>query len=133
MSTAANPDDPAAAFGDKAHHYRHLVQLRDAMIEDLRALSGRSLNSTQSAGQESADIGSENFVRELELSLVSEEGRKINTILEAIRRLKKGEFGICEDCEEPIPEPRLEAIPYARLCVSCKSAREKNGGLPPHD
>jgi DnaK suppressor protein len=133
MSTVANPDDPAAAYGDNAHHYRKLIDLRDSMIHDVRALSERSLNSTKAAGEELADIGSENFLREMELSLVSEEGRTLNLILGALRRLQDDSFGICEDCEKPIPEGRLKAIPYARLCVSCKSAREENGGLPPQD
>ncbi|MFT5128177.1 MAG: DnaK suppressor protein [Rhodothermales bacterium] len=133
MSSALNPDDPAATYGDRAHHYHKLVELRDSMIHDVRALSDRSLSSTKSAGQELADVGSENFLREMELSLVSEEGRKINAILRAIRCLNDASFGICEDCEKPISEGRLNAMPYAKLCVSCKSAREENGGLPPFD
>jgi DnaK suppressor protein len=133
MNNTANPDDTGAAYGDRAHHYRNLIELRDIMICDVRALSDRSLNSTKSAGEELADIGSDNFLREMELSLMSEEGRKINAILDALRRLNDGNFGICDDCEKPIPEGRLAALPYARLCVTCKSAREENGGLPPHD
>jgi DnaK suppressor protein len=133
MSNAVNPEDAAATYGERAHHYRNLVELRDSMILEVRALSDRSLNSTKSAGEELADIGSENFLREMELDLVSEEGRKINAIIGALRRLKNGGFGICEDCEESISEGRLQAIPYAELCVGCKSAREKNGGLPPQD
>ncbi len=40
----------------------------------------------------------------------------------ALERLAAGTFGICEECGAPIPEERLEAIPWARACVSCTGA-----------
>lgn len=41
-------------------------------------------------------------------------------VVAALERLEKGTFGRCESCGSPIPKERLEAIPTARLCVSCK-------------
>lgn len=44
-------------------------------------------------------------------------------------RIEDGSFGECEECGMKIPKARLEAIPYAALCVQCASQREKGHGL----
>jgi DnaK suppressor protein len=43
----------------------------------------------------------------------------------ALARMESGDYGVCEECEEPIPEDRLEALPTAVTCVSCAEARER--------
>jgi RNA polymerase-binding transcription factor DksA len=49
---------------------------------------------------------------------------KAAEITAALERLNSGTYGACEACSAMIPEARLEALPYARMCVSCKSARD---------
>ncbi len=39
---------------------------------------------------------------------------------EALERIEKGTYGICRDCGEPIADARLNAIPWARVCITCK-------------
>ncbi|MCM4077972.1 TraR/DksA family transcriptional regulator [Paractinoplanes hotanensis] len=41
----------------------------------------------------------------------------------ALRRLAEGTYGICEECDAPIPSERLEALPHARYCVACQQKR----------
>lgn len=53
--------------------------------------------------------------------------RQVLSQVEAAReRLAAGTYGICTDCERPIPSERLQALPYATLCVHCQSKREKS-------
>ena len=59
------------------------------------------------------------------------EGRLLLEVNDALRRLYGGKYGICELCEKPIARARLEAMPYARLCVSCKEKEEKAGRSAP--
>ena len=127
-STYNRVPGPEEAFkGKKKKYYDDLVNLREHFVDQIRTLSAHSLSSSKQAGEELADIGSDNFIREIELGLMSEEGKTIKAIQEAIGRLKSGEYGICMDCNEKIKEGRLEAIPYAKLCINCKSKREKQG------
>ena len=49
----------------------------------------------------------------------------VNEIDEALRRIDRGEYGVCEDCGEPIEEPRLEAVPWAKRCFADETAFEK--------
>jgi len=67
-----------------------------------------------------ADQGGETYQREFASQLTSQESKVLIEIDEAIQRIQKGRFGICEMCQGKIPKARLEIIPYARFCVKCK-------------
>jgi DnaK suppressor protein len=49
----------------------------------------------------------------------------LSDVREALTRLGKGEYGVCEDCDESISPRRLQAIPWARVCVKCQEARDR--------
>lgn len=49
---------------------------------------------------------------------------EIQTIDRVLLLIERGEYGTCEDCEEPIPIERLEALPTATTCILCAEARE---------
>ena len=49
----------------------------------------------------------------------------LSDVREALTRLGKGEYGVCEDCDEAISQRRLHAIPWARVCVRCQEARDR--------
>jgi len=72
-----------------------------------------------------ADSGTDAMEREKAFLFASSEGRALLEINEALRRLYRGEYGICESCGNPIARARLEAIPQARLCVPCKEKEER--------
>jgi RNA polymerase-binding transcription factor DksA len=75
-----------------------------------------------------ADQGTDAMEREKAFLFASKEGRQLYQIDSALRRLYKDPkvFGKCELCGEPILWERLEALPYATLCIACKE-REENG------
>ena len=110
--------------GKKRKYYEMLVTLRDQLVDEVRTLSSQSPTSNKQAGEELADIGSDSFLREMGLGVMSDDGHRIQLIREAIERLHGRGFGVCLDCSEHIQEARLEAIPYAKLCVQCKTRRE---------
>ena len=72
-----------------------------------------------------ADMGSELYETQHSMGLQVNEEYNIKEIDEALRRIEKGSYGICEFCGEIIDEQRLDIIPYARLCAEC----EKNKTL----
>ena len=52
----------------------------------------------------------------------------LSEVREALARLSNGEYGVCEDCDESIAPRRLQAIPWARVCVKCQEARDRGDG-----
>jgi len=71
-----------------------------------------------------ADLGTDSHEQDISLGLMENESDEIHEIQEAFERIKDGSFGLCETCRKKIPKERLRAIPYTRLCVSCKKKEE---------
>lgn len=74
--------------------------------------------------EEGGEGGTSNVDRELDLVLSAQARAAIEEIDRALAKIDAGTYGRCEQCGNPIPEARLEALPHAALCVACKS-----GGL----
>ena len=121
---------------DKFH--RLLVELRDHLIDGVNFLATDNLKRShrEASGELSgyslhmADAGTDNFDREFALSLVSSEQEALYEIEEALKRLEHGTYGLCGNCEKPIRKERLEAVPFARLCIQCQSLIEKDRRRP---
>lgn len=71
-----------------------------------------------------ADLGSDVNEREKSFLVASIEGGILAELDEAMNRIEEGTYGICVICDEPIHPKRLEAIPYAKLCLDCKATEE---------
>ena len=72
-----------------------------------------------------ADIGSDNFEQEFTLSLMENEGGTLAQIETSLERIEEGIYGQCEECGARIPKNRLNAIPYATMCVRCAEQQEQ--------
>jgi DnaK suppressor protein len=121
---------------DELEAFRRTLQgLRARLRGDLDQMTDEALRRDQaeSSGNLSnvplhmADVGTENYDQEFTLSLIENEQETLGQIYEALARIDSGTFGTCEDCGQPIAKPRLQAIPYAKLCIDCARAREKQG------
>ena len=73
-----------------------------------------------------ADVGTDNFDQEFTLSLAETGSQSLSLIEAAIARIAEGTYGICEECGVNIPRARLNAIPFAPLCVKCASELEQH-------
>ena len=79
---------------------------------------------TNSRQGDLADQASGNNEVHIQLKLKQTDAKILRNIEEALWRIEHGTFGVCRDCGEPIAEARLNAIPWSRLCITCK---EKQG------
>ncbi|MFA6929503.1 MAG: TraR/DksA family transcriptional regulator [Lentisphaeria bacterium] len=110
-----------------------LAEFRDLLFAQRQSILQRirhssvHLESGHQAGDEGAEVGSDDFIRETGIQIMADDARKLEIISHALRNLENGTYGMCQDCEKQIGEARLKAKPYARLCLACKSLREKNG------
>src|ERR1700719_546634 len=67
-----------------------------------------------------ADQASGNNEVHIQLKLKQTDAKILQAIEEALWRIEKGTYGVCRDCGEPIAEARLKAIPWTRVCITCK-------------
>lgn len=72
-----------------------------------------------------ADIGSDNFDQEFALSLAEVGSGRIREVEEALEKIENGTYGVCEECGSRITKKRLEAIPYAALCIDCANKKSQ--------
>jgi RNA polymerase-binding protein DksA len=77
------------------------------------------------AGDHLADSASETYMRELDGGLEENAGHLLVEIDAALARIEAGTYGLCSVCGREIGEERLEAIPYATLCIEHKRAQER--------
>jgi RNA polymerase-binding protein DksA len=72
-----------------------------------------------------ADIASDDIDRKMIEVIGAQELKQLKLIESALTRISQGKYGFCIKCEKRIPPDRLEAIPYALMCVDCKSEEER--------
>jgi RNA polymerase-binding protein DksA len=72
-----------------------------------------------------ADIASDDIDRKMIEAIGSQELKRLRLIDSALTRIKQGKYGLCIKCGKRIPQDRLEAIPYALMCIDCKTAEER--------
>jgi DnaK suppressor protein len=78
-----------------------------------------------SADQHLADTATETVEREIGNTLEEHDERLLGAIDAALQRIEDGTYGKCVNCGAPIPEERLEAMPWATLCIDCKRKEER--------
>jgi len=72
-----------------------------------------------------ADVASDDMDRKMIEAIGSQDLKRLRMIDSALTRIKQGKYGLCMKCNKKIPRERLEAIPYALMCVECKTMEEK--------
>ena len=112
-----------------ASYYQHLIDLRERLVHQMDGLAKESAEEMASYSLHMADSGTDNFDRDFALSLLSSDQDALYEIEEAIKRIEKHTYGICELTTKPIPKARLEAIPWTRFTVEAQAQLEREGAL----
>ncbi|HEX4081983.1 MAG TPA: TraR/DksA C4-type zinc finger protein [Acidimicrobiales bacterium] len=135
---AARPAPKKPSTGPYAKDVKFLDEQRDLLLSERAIYQGQaadlkaeadSLAQEREPGdvqfdEESGEGGTVTVDRERDLALSAQALAAVEEIDDALTRITKKTYGACERCQQPIPKPRLRALPFARLCVACKS-----GGL----
>ena len=108
-----------------AYYRKKLVEKQRQLVEEV----GRS--ALYAKGQEDdsiKDLGDQAttaYTREFLFELGNGDRRLLKEVVTALQKMDDGSFGACERCSEPIAEKRLEAIPFARYCITCQRLVEE--------
>lgn len=108
-----------------ADYRRRLSERRESLVGQVAEMEVYSRERDSEATQDPADMAANAYNKELLLSMSTNDRQLLNLIEEALERMDKDEFGECVNCEEPIQEKRLAAIPWARLCLRCQELTER--------
>jgi DnaK suppressor protein len=137
--TAPVPTPPKRpSTGPYAKEAKFLEEQRALLLEERNVYEGQAVDLRAEADslalerepgdvqfdEESGEGGTVTVDRERNLALSAQAGAAVEEIDDALRKIDRKFYGACERCYQPIPKARLRALPFARLCVACKS-----GGL----
>jgi DnaK suppressor protein len=104
-----------------------LVKRRDALR---KALAGDLSLLKELRAQTSGDVvdaALDSVQDEISSQLAEVESRELARIENALQRMREGQYGLCETCAITIPLARLNALPYAALCIKCQRESEREG------
>ncbi len=112
-------------YSEKISSYMsQLKEIRKNLLGDVE----KNIKSSQEENTEPmADISdgaARSYTSELMLNLGEQDWQKLKLVDEALEKINSGEYGICSLCNDPIPEARLDVMPFAQYCVECLSKIE---------
>jgi len=109
--------------------YDRLLELREQLLRQMNGLAKESAQEMAGYSLHMADSGTDNFDRDFALSLLSSDQDAVFEIEEALKRIERNTYGVCELTAKPIPKARLEAIPWTRFTVTAQAQLERDGAL----
>jgi DnaK suppressor protein len=104
---------------------QRLLAKRKELVSEVRGSSVGSLETGAERIQDIADQAASAYTKEFLLSIGDAERRMLQQVDEALQKIARDTYGLCESCGEMINERRLEALPFARLCISCQEEEER--------
>ena len=130
MSKAgATAVDAKKIKGEWQKFYNNLLELREQLLHQMNGLAKESAQEMAGYSLHMADSGTDNFDRDFALSLLSADLESVYEIEEALKRIEKKTYGVCELTGKAIPKARLEAIPWTRFTVDAQAQLERDGAL----
>lgn len=133
-SKAPAPSVKKVGYGPKElEHFKQIIlEKKKEIIEELESLRDSMMDATtgeyvseSSTYSLHMEQGTDAMEREKTFLFASREGKFLNYLEDALKRIEKGVYGRCVDCGKLIEKERLEAVPHAQLCVECKLKRGK--------
>ncbi len=112
-----------------AKFHQNLLELRERLLSQMNGLAKESAEEMASYSLHMADSGTDNFDRDFALSLLSADQDAVYEIEEALKRIEKNTYGVCELTGKSIPKSRLAVIPWTRFTVEAQAQLEREGAL----
>jgi len=129
LSRSDAPEQPAHVPQKWKQYYRRLTEAREHLLDRQNDLVKDAREEQPAFSLHMADAGTDSFDRDLGLSRISSEQDAVYEIDEALQRIRRGTYGICELTGEPIEHERLAAIPWTRFCAEAEKQLEREGQI----
>jgi DnaK suppressor protein len=117
--TAEEIDETRSTLRSDAERLLNEIDSAEIEINSLLREGG------EGAGNDQADVGSNTFERDHEMSMAKNARLNLELVESALLRIDQGSYGVCESCGQPIGKLRLQAFPRATLCMQCKQRQER--------
>ena len=106
---------------------RRLETERESLLEELKATALVAERRERGPYVEQGELATEIVEAQKGLILEKLVRDQLAEVEHALHKFDQGTYGLCDICGQPIEPARLEALPHANLCLSCKARQAKNG------
>jgi len=103
-----------------------LESIRSELLGDVEKSNQNIKESETGQMADISDHAARTYNRQLEGELGEQEWQKLKQVDVAIEKIPEGDYGVCTQCQDSIPEARLKVVPYTEFCTQCLSELEKN-------
>lgn len=106
---------------------KRLLELRAEMARDYTSDRDETMAENDDGAEDSIDFAVNSYTKEFLMSLTSMKREQLLAIEDALRRIRTGEYGICQECGAEIGKKRLTAVPWAPFCLKCREQKDASG------
>ena len=110
---------------EKERYKKELLEKKKEINHHLSEFYTESKEVETGIAQDVVDRAESSYTKEFLLSLSNKERKQLSLINEALKRIEKGTYGICQGCTQEIGEKRLDAIPWTPYCINCQEKEEE--------
>ena len=110
---------------EKEKYEKKLLKKKEEIVEKLSETYTESMEVETGIAQDLADKAESSYTKEFLLSLSDTERNQLFMIDEALKRIQKCDYGICQMCGQKISKKRLDVVPWTPYCISCQEKAEE--------
>lgn len=110
---------------EREKYKKTLLEKKEEIVAKLSEVYNESKEVESGIAQDIVDKAESSYTKEFLLSLSNAERERLFLIDEALKRLEKNEYGICQMCQKTISKKRLDAVPWAPHCIECQEKAEE--------
>jgi DnaK suppressor protein len=108
-------------------YQKRLLELRTELTKDYTSDRDQSIADLDDGAEDSIDFAVNSYTKEFLMSLSSMKREQILAIEDALRRIRSGAYGVCQECGVEIGKKRLTAVPWAQFCLKCREQKDASG------
>ena len=107
------------------YYKKKLLSRRDELVKTITRTEEEGRQADDDPTVDLADKAANSYTKEFLFGQTNTDRAMLNMIDEALKRIRSEEYGTCLNCQEEMQQKRLEAVPWAKHCISCQEKAEK--------
>jgi len=107
------------------YYKKKLTTRREELMKTIARTEEEGRQADDDPTVDLADKAANSYTKEFLFGMTNTDRTILNMIDEALKRIKANEYGLCMNCQEEMQQKRLEAVPWAKHCISCQEKKEQ--------
>jgi DnaK suppressor protein len=107
------------------YYKKKLLNRRDELVRTITRTEEEGRQADDDPTVDLADKAANSYTKEFLFGQTNTDRAILNMIDEALKRIRKEEYGTCANCQEEMQQKRLEAVPWAKHCITCQEKKEQ--------